>query len=157
FFADTLQRYHMQAQFETREAYKTASDELTQRGFTPANREELTGLMTGIYGSMLTNIAADRGITPAQARAAIEATPYTAQRAVELHLVDKLGRPEEAERAAQARGHDAQVVEMSDYRAPTRSGGDVIAVVQGEGAIVSGPSRQGLFDSDAQMNSDVVA
>ena len=30
FFADTLQRYHMQAQFETREEYKTAAHTLTR-------------------------------------------------------------------------------------------------------------------------------
>ncbi len=157
FFADTLQRYHMQAQFETREAYKTAADELTQRGFTPANREEVTGLMNGLYGSMLANIAADRGITPQAARAAIEATPFTAQRAVELHLVDKVGRPEEARAAARARANNAEVVDFEDYRPPSNNSGPVIAVVQGEGAIVSGPEQHGLFDNESQMNSDRVA
>ena len=44
FFGNTLQRYHMQAQFETREEYKTAAAELTDTNFTPAHREELTGL-----------------------------------------------------------------------------------------------------------------
>jgi len=147
----------MQAQFETREAYKTAADELTQRGFTPANREELTSLMNGLYDSMVANLAADRGIPVAQVRAAIAATPFTAQRAVELHLVDKLGRPEEAERAAQARANNAEVVDFTDYHPAEHSGGPVIAVVQGEGAIVSGPEEHSLFNSDAQMNSDRIA
>lgn len=157
FFADTLQRYHMQAQFETRETYKTAADELTQRGFTPANREELTSLMNGLYDSMVANIAADRSIPVPQARAAIEATPFTAQHAVELHLVDKLGRPEEAERAAQARANNAPVVDFADYQGRSNTTGPVIAVVQGEGAIVSGPEEHSLFNSDSQMNSDRIA
>ncbi len=75
FFGNTLQRYHMQAQFETREEYKTAAAELTNANFTPAHREELTGLMTGIYNSMLADIAADRRLTPQQARTAIEVDP----------------------------------------------------------------------------------
>src|SRR5262249_61884386 len=48
FFGNTLQRYHMQAQFETREEYKTAAATLTDTGFSAANREEVTGMVTSI-------------------------------------------------------------------------------------------------------------
>jgi protease-4 len=157
FLAGTLQRYHMQAQFETREDYKTAANTLTQRGFTPAHREEMTSLMTGLYNVMLANIAADRGITADQTRAAVEATPFTAQRAIELHLVDQLGRPEEAERAALARAEGAEIVDFAEYHPRPHSSGQVIAVVQGEGAIVSGPQDDSLFGDEPMMNSDVIA
>jgi protease-4 len=159
FFADTLRRYHTLAQFETREEYKTAAHTLTQSGFTPAHREELTGLMTGLYDVMLANIAADREITPAAARAAVEATPFTAARAAELHLIDQRGRPEDAERAALARADNdnAEIVDFIDYHPPTRGGGPVIAVVQGEGAIVSGPESHDLFGDESVMNSDVIS
>jgi protease-4 len=159
FFGNTLQRYHMQAQFETREEYKTAAAELTNSSFTPAHREELTGLMNGLYDSMLADIAADRHLTPQQARAAIEATPYVAQRALDLHLVDHMGRPEEAQQAAVALAHNnnAEVVDFDDYRPVRSTGGRIIAVVQGEGAIVSGPVDHDLFSDDQSMNSDRVA
>jgi protease-4 len=157
FFAGTLQRYHMLAQFETREAYKNAAAQFTDRTFTPAHREAMQGLMTGLYDNMLGTIATDRGVTPAEARAAIEASPFTAQRAVELKLVDRLGRPEEASRAALERAENAEMVEFADYRAPVHSGGRVIAVVQGEGAIVSGPIEDDLFSDDSAMNSDRIA
>ncbi len=160
FLAGTLQRYHVQAQFETREEYKTAAHTLTQRTFTPAHREELTGLMTSLYDVMLANIAADREITPQAARAAIEATPFTVQRAVELQLIDQMGRPEEAERAALARAEhpdDAEIVEFSDYHPRLNTSGRVIAVVQGEGAIVSGPTEDGFFSDEDLMNSDRIA
>lgn len=157
FLAGTLQRYHVQAQFETREEYKTAAHALTQRSFTPAHREELMGMMTSLYDVMLANIATDRGLTPQAARAAIEGTPYTAQRAVELKLVDHIGRPEEAEAAALARAEGAEIVDMADYQASPRSGGRVIAVVQGEGAIVSGPAEDSVFGGEVMMNSDEVA
>src|SRR5262249_20899175 len=159
FFGNTLQRYHMQAQFETREEYKTAAAELTDSSFTTAHREELTGLMNGLYDSMLADIAADRHLTAQQARAAIESTPYIAQQAMNNHLVDHIGRPEEAQQAAVALAHNsgAEVVDFEDYRAPSGSGGRVIAVVQGEGAIVSGPVDHDIFGDSHQMNSDTVA
>lgn len=157
FFGQTLQRYHLQAQFETREDYKTAANSMTQRGFTPAHRESMMSLMNGIYDNMLANIAADRGITPAAARGAIESTPFTAQRAVELGLIDQVGRPEEAERAALGRGENFELVDFADYRAPVNSRGPVIAVVQGEGAIVSGPQSHDIFSDESVMNSDAIA
>jgi protease-4 len=157
FFANTLRRYHMQAQIEAREDYKNAPSIYTESTFTPAHREAMTSLMTGIYDNMVVNIAADREITPDAARAAVEATPLVAEQAVERRLVDRLGRPEEAARAALERGEDAEMVELSDYRAPARHSGRVIAVVQGEGAIVSGPESDTLFGDDSVFNSDRVA
>ena len=159
FFGDTLHRYHMQAQFETREEYKTAAAELTDNGFTPAHREEMTGLMNGLYDSMVADIAADRHLTAQQVRAAIEATPFVAQHGVDLHLVDKLGRPEDAENEAKTRGgNGAEIVDFADYHPPAHSGsGPVIAVVQGEGDIVTGPEEHDLFSSDSNMRSDEIA
>jgi protease-4 len=159
FFANTLQRYHAQAQFETREEYKTAASPLTDSGFSAANREEVTGMVNSIYTSLLGGIAADRHITPEQARAAIEATPYTAQQAMTYKLVDHIGRPEDAQRAALARAKDkgAAIVDFADYRPSVSHSGRVIAVVQGEGAIVSGPPSHELFNDDQQMNSDRIA
>jgi protease-4 len=157
FYANTLRRYHMQAQFETREDYKTAAHTLTQSTFTPQHRESTLSLMNGLYDAMLANIATDRGITPAAARAAVESTPFTAQHAVDLHLVDRIGRPYDAEQAALARAEGSEIVEFEDYRPRPQTSGRVIAVVQGEGAIVSGPESHDLFGDDTVMNSDVIA
>ncbi|GAM99903.1 signal peptide peptidase SppA [alpha proteobacterium U9-1i] len=159
FFADTLRRYHLQAQFEAREDYKTAAHELTQRGLTPQHREQVSGLLGALYTQMAANIAADREIAADQVAGIIEGTPYTVQRAVELKLVDQVGWPEQAERAARERSeHDgAEVIDFAEYRPPVRVGGDVIAVVQGEGGIVSGPESHDIFSDEAVFNSDAVA
>ena len=72
FFADTLKRFHMSAQFQTREEYKSAADSITRSGFTPANRESTTSLLTGIYDRLIIAIAESRkeqGMTPASVRA----------------------------------------------------------------------------------------
>lgn len=160
FFGATLQRYHMQAQFETREEYKTAAHSLTQTGLTPAHREQIESLMGGLYDNMLNTIAADREIPVAQVRAAIEATPFTAQRALDLRLIDTIGRPEDAARRALARteNENAEIVEFADYRPPHRAPrGRVIAVVQGEGAIVSGVPEDDFFGDESVMASDRIA
>ena len=159
FFGRTLQRFHAQAQFETREDYKTAANALTQTGFTPSHRESTLSLMNGLYDNMIAAIAADREIAPAALRSAVETTPFTGARAVELRLVDRLGRPEEAQAAALARAENAnaKVVEFADYRARPHTGGRVIAVVQGEGAIVSGPEEHTLFGDESAMVSDRIA
>jgi len=162
FFADTLRRFHLEAQFEQREEFKNAPNQFTQSGFTPAHRAATQSLMDGMYDVMVRAIAADRGLEPAAVRAAIEATPMVGARAMELRLVDHLGRPEDAAaaartRAAAERAADAQFVEIADYRAPRRTSGPVIAVVTGEGAIVSGPNEVSPFGDTSVMNSDVVA
>ena len=159
FFGRTLQRFHMQAQFEAREEYKNAPNSITQSGLTPSHREATLSLMNGLYDNMVAAIAADRELEPAAVRSAIETSPYTAQRAVELRLVDRLGRPEEAQAAALARAQNenAEVVDFADYRPRTHVGGRVIAVVHGEGAIVSGPEEHELFGDDSVFNSDRVA
>lgn len=158
FFADTLRRFHMQAQFEQREEFKTAANSVTQAGFTEAHRTEMLGLMNGLYDAMLGEIAADRELTPAAARAAIEGTPYTAERARELKLIDEIGRPEDAERAALERaGAGAELMDFAAYHPHARTSGPVIAVVAGEGTILSGIPDSSPFGDEQVMNSDLVA
>jgi protease-4 len=159
FFGATLQRYHMQAQFEAREEYKTFANQYTQTGFTAAHRQSTQEMMTSLYSNMLANIAADRGLPLPQATAAIESTPFTGQRALELRLVDRLGRPEEAEAAAldRANEEDTEVVDFAAYQPRPHTGGRVIAVVQGEGPIISGPESYSLLGEDSNMVSDRIA
>jgi len=162
FFADTLKRFHMSAQFQTREEYKSAADNVTQSGFTAANRESTTSLLTSIYDRLIIAIAESRkeqGLTPALVRQAIEATPFSGEEALRLKMVDKLGRPEDAELAAleRAGGIDtAGIVEFAKYT-PKAPSGPTIALVTGEGAIVSGSSEDGLFGDEQVMNGDVIA
>lgn len=163
FLADTLANFKLVAQFETREEYKTAANTLTQRGFTPADRESTEGLLGSIYDTFVKTIAADRKMTPEQAKAIIESTPFTADDAVAKKFIDKLGRPEEAEEAALARAGGekaAEFMDLSRYAAKSESGGSgpAIAIVSGEGAIVTdGGGDDSPFSSEAAMVGDQVA
>jgi protease-4 len=162
FFGDTLKRFRMEAQFETREEFKTAADALTQNRFTPANRESTDSLLEGLYTQMIAHIAEDRkakGLTPQAVRDAIEATPYSGEVAKEKLLVDELGRPEDAmDEAIKAGGGKgkARIIDINDYT-PKAPSGPVIALVVGEGAIVSGLQSDSLFGDEQTMNGDEIA
>ncbi|HWA23958.1 MAG TPA: signal peptide peptidase SppA [Caulobacterales bacterium] len=153
FLGGTLEKFHVVAQFEQREEYKNAVNQLTQKGYTPAHRQAAQDLVNNLYNGTITAIAADRKMTREQADAAIRGTPYAGKAAIAAKLVDKLGRPEDSAQAALARAGDgAELLDIDDYN-PPRPHGPVIALIQGDGDILSGPPTRS-FGGDAAMNSD---
>ncbi|MBU6372741.1 MAG: signal peptide peptidase SppA [Alphaproteobacteria bacterium] len=158
FLGGFFDKFKIKPEFEQRREYKNAVNEYTQKGFTPAHREATESLLNGVYGVFVSTIAADRRMSVEQARAALEGTPYDAAGAVASKLVDKLGRPEDLEAAALERaGAGAELVEFKDYEPKKKTDGPVIALVGGEGAIVTGPADSSPFQSDTQMVSDEIA
>lgn len=166
FLGRALQRYGVTADFEQRYEYKNAVNEFTQSDYTPAHREAMLAWMNSLHETALASIAADRDMTPQALKAAIEAGPYTSERAVELKLVDRLGQVEEAEAAAREKaGKDAKIVKFSEYASMkgmrSASGSNAkstIAIVGGEGAIMTGRSGTASpFGSSAEIRSDDLA
>ncbi len=156
FLGGTLEKFHVTAQFEQREDYKNAVNQITQKGFTAAHREAAQDLVNNLYGAAVASIAGDRKLTREAADAAIRGTPYPGKEAITAKLVDKLGRPEDAERAALGKaGDDSKLVDIADYAA-ARPTGPTIALIQGEGSIVSGPPSSS-FGGEAAINSDEIA
>jgi protease-4 len=156
FLGGALEKFHITAQFEQREEYKNAVNQLTQKGYTAAHREAAQDLVNNIYNDAVTIIATERKMSREQADAAIRGTPYPGKAAIAAKLVDKLGRPEDAAQAALMKGGDgAELVEMDDYTEPKTSG-PTIALIQGDGDIVSGPPST-PFGGSSAMNSDELA
>ena len=69
--------------------------------------------------------------------------PTSPSRPLELKLVDKLGWPEEAADAAKARASEGELIPISDYAPRRQRGKAVIAVIGGEGDIVTGGGGSG--------------
>jgi protease-4 len=158
FYGATLERFRVSAEVEAREEFKTFANIFTETGFTNAHRTELQSMVDGLYGALINRIAEGRGITPEALRAAVEQTPMTGAQARELRLIDELGRPEEAERAAIERaGGDAELVSIFTYQPHRRTTGPVIAVVQGEGEIIPGPEDMSNPFGSSVMTGDGVA
>jgi protease IV len=164
FFKRFFDRYGVQPQFEQRYEYKTAVNPYLYDDYTPAQREEQLSWMRSIYETAVTTVARDRKRDPAALQRLIEAGPYTAAEAKAAGLVDKLGQVEEAKTALLGRaGKGAKLLDFDDYaagavRAERSGSGPAIAVIGGEGPIVTGPNEGGgLLSSGATMYSDEIA
>jgi len=98
---------------------------------------------------------------PAALKATIEAGPYDAGDAKARGLVDRLGQVSEAKEAAiAAAGANARMITFEDYAAdsaaaPGPMGAPVVAVVNAEGDIMTGPGGEGFGASN--INSDDVS
>jgi protease-4 len=145
-----------------RHEYKNAPNPYLHQTFTPEHREATLSWMTSVYESAIAQAAVDRRQTPQAIRAALESAPLSAQEALAARLVDRLGHWEAAEEALLKRaGEDAEAVEFADYAGGLGydggEGGPTIAVVEAEGAIMTGEGGSDPFGSGAGVYSDKVA
>ena len=142
--------------------YKNAPNSYNETGYTEPHREALLGLATSLWNTALTDIAADRGMQVPALKTLLEAGPKPAEAALEAKLVDKLGWPEDAEEAAlEKAGEDAELVDLLYYAPPEPKGkvkDGLIAIVGGEGAVVTGGSDStSPFADTPGFASDVIA
>ncbi|MBC6981189.1 signal peptide peptidase SppA [Caulobacter sp. 17J80-11] len=163
FFKRAFDKYGVKADYEQRYEYKNAPNPYLQSDFTPAHREATLGWMTGVYESALKAVAEDRKQDVKKLRATLEGGPWSAEEALSKGLIDKVGQVEEAEAAILARaGKGAEIVEFDDYSngrdADVGKGKSTVAVIGGEGAIMTGRSGGGdPFGSSSAIYSDDVA
>lgn len=162
FLGRAFDKYGVSAQFEQRYEYKNAVNEFTESDYTPAHREAMSAWMTSIYDSALANAAQDRRVTPQALKATIEGGPYSSAQALQRRLIDKVGQVEEAEAEARRRaGRGAEIIEFDDYASSkgerAGSGRNAIAIVGGEGAIVTGTGGADPFGGGSSIMSDDIA
>jgi protease-4 len=162
FLGRAFERYGVDAQFEQRYEYKNAVNEFTQSDYTGPHREAMTAWMTSIYDSAVANAALDRRVEAPALKTTLEAGPYSADQALALKLVDKIGQVEEAEAEARRRaGRGADILSFDAYASAkglrSGSGRDAIAIVGGEGAIVTGAGGTGGFGGGSSIHSDRTA
>src|SRR5260221_6126151 len=122
--------------------------------------------MAWIYQPALATAALDRAKPVADVRGLIEAGPYSAEDAKAKGLIDHVGQVKEAETAIlNQAGDGAKLVDLAEYRSRARAarfsaglGGPVVAVISGEGAIVTGTGAQANpFGAGQTMYSDDVS
>jgi protease-4 len=154
-------KYGVKADYEQRYEYKNAVNGYLYDDYTPAHREAELSWMGSIYQWGLDAVAADRKTDKATLQTTLEAGPYLAEDALKLHLIDKVGQVRDAQQALlKTAGADSQVVDFDDYdhRRRDRGAGPSIAVIEGEGAIVTGRDGGGNpFAGGSTIYSDDVA
>lgn len=95
FLHDALAKLGVGFQSAKRHEYKSAADNLTERGFTGPAREAAERLAVSIAEQITSAIAERRGKTAEQARALLDRGPFLAEDALAEGLVDALGYRDE--------------------------------------------------------------
>ncbi len=160
FMKDLFDNLSVKAEIEQFHEYKNAPNVYKETDYTEPHREAMTTLAEDIWSVSLEDIAADRGFASTGAlRTLLESGPLSPADAVEAGLVDGLKWPEGAsELAVERAGSKAGLVPIVQYTPPLKGlGAPLIAVIGGEGPIVTGPGEQGLFENSAVFASDRIA
>ncbi|MEA1941338.1 MAG: signal peptide peptidase SppA [Pseudomonadota bacterium] len=158
FLGGLFEHFNAQPQFEQFHEYKNAANTYTETGFTDAHREATASYMGSIFDTAVASVADDRGFSEAEVRSLFEASPHAAEDALDAGLVDRLGHVVEAREAALGRaGTGSEIVELTDYfnqASPAWSHAPVIALIEGQGAIVTGDADQNPLGGDEMIGGD---
>jgi protease IV len=166
FLHDALAKAGIDFQSAKRYEYKSAADNLTERGFTGPAREAAERLVVSVAEQFSTAIAQRRGKTVAEARALLDRGPFLAEEALAEGLVDALGyRDEVYADVRKEAGQEAILQYVTRYqrghmlaqrvRSLPNSRDRFVAVIYASGPIRQGRSNRSPV-GDGAMGSDTV-
>jgi protease IV len=148
FFKNAFDKLGIRAEFEHVEEYKTAYNQFTEPGFTPAHKEMMESLYGDIFDQYVATVAAARKRTPDEVRALIDRGFYQGSGALEAGLVDDLKYEDELQDMLRSGGQKLARITSDEYSrvSPAAAGlgaGRKIAVIYALGPILSGESLPG--------------
>jgi protease-4 len=162
FYAGAFEKYGIGIQVTRVGKYKSYVEPFTRKDMSPENREQIQKLLNDVWGSLVTDIAKSRGLTPAAVQATVDAEGIIrADAAKAAKLVDRVAyRDEVIDELKAATGRKGskesfKQISMAGYArvAPDRMDttrkpgmpvrGKHLAVVYAEGAIVDGEGQPG--------------
>jgi protease IV len=167
FLHDALAKLGIGFESGKRYEYKSAADNLTERGFTGPTREAAERLAVSIAEQITSAIAERRGKTAEQARALLDRGPFLAEDALAEGLVDALGyRDEVYAEVRKEAGADASLQYVGRYQrahALTQRATKLpnprehfVAVIHASGPIRQGRSGRSPLGGNS-IGSDTVA
>jgi len=140
--------------------YKTAPNQLTETGMTPAHREMATSLNREAYDQLVAGIAQARDLSEEQVRALVDKGPFLPEEAMEAGFVDGVAYEDELDDKVAALRNDGRTVEeleVADYQ-QSRGYGSTgfnlrrrprVAVLYALGTIVSGRGGTDMVGSES--------
>ncbi len=168
FLHDALAKVGIGFESAKRHEYKSAADNLTERGFTGPAREAAERLTVSVAEQITEAIADRRGLSPEQARGLLDRGPFLAQQAKDEGLVDGLRyRDEVYADVRREAGQDAIPLYISRYfrtstltqkakRLPKNPRENFVALIHAAGPIKHGRSGRGPL-GDGPMGSDTIS
>jgi len=143
--------------------YKTAWNQLTQKGFTPAHREMDESLNSDMYDQLVRAIADARKKTPSEVRRILDQGPFLPEDALRAGLIDDVAYEDEIDGKLRAGLRSARRLDLDDYSRVSAASfgigvGPRIAVLYVDGTIVSGksgydPTSGGVVGSETLIAS----
>lgn len=157
FVKGTLEKLGIQAHFNKRHQHKTAANTFTESGFTEAHRESLGGLLDDLQNDLIRHVATRRQVEVRDVEGWLAEGPHTAEAALEAGLVDALGYWDEVLTDVESKvGREDALIDIPAYRAGSdwEATGPRVALIVGQGAVVSGKSAEGI--NSPSMGSDTL-
>jgi len=147
FFKDALDRIGLEAEVVAVSPYKTAGDSYVRNDFSRESREQIARLLDRRYGEITRAISEGRGISPEEARVAMDGAPYGARDALSKGLLDGVCYEDELPERLGSDGRRARLSEWGvagralrmPYRGRPRRR---VGLVDVSGVIVRGRSRR---------------
>ncbi len=141
-----LSKIGVKAEFVNTGPFKSAEESKTLDHMSPANREQLTELLTDQFEQIVAAIAAGRRKTPDEIRAQVDRGILAGTEAMQVGLVDDFGNRDDIEAAASKLAGTSNLTDA--FKRPVRVRSWLpprIAVVYASGAIAEGDSGSDLF------------
>tara|TARA_X000000950_G_scaffold289181_1_gene410525 strand:+ start:19124 stop:20887 length:1764 start_codon:yes stop_codon:yes gene_type:complete len=160
FMGELFENLSISAEIEQFYEYKNSPNVYQQTDYTDPHREAMTELISDIWEVTLADIAEDRGFDDVeQLRTLLESGPIPAEAALEANLVTQLNWPEDASEAVLERaGHNAELLPISSYTPPEPgASAPAIAIVGGEGTIITGGGSTSPFSDEGTFASDAIS
>jgi protease-4 len=148
FYRGTLDKLGVEAQFEGVGRYKNAPNQLTERGFTEAHREQTEALVDSLFAQYVRGVAQARGLSPEDVRALVDLGPFSAQAARENGLVDELLYRDEVEGRLPASSRIRPGPYVREARGGFLDRRARVALVYAAGEIVTGESQASPLGGD---------
>ncbi len=145
FLKGAFDKLGVRAEFEHVEEYKTAANMFTEKGFTPAHREEMEALYSDLYAQYVTAAAKARGKSEAEFRALVDHAFFQGEKAKAAGLVDDCLYEDEVQALLRQDGRAPARVRFDDYTRvkPSSVGletGRTVALIYAVGTIMTGES-----------------
>ena len=153
FFKKGLDKLGIRAEFEHIEEFKTAYNQFTESGFTPAHREMTESLLQSRFEDYVQAVASARKKSVEEVRSLIDRAFFQGDQAKEAGLVDEVLYEDQAVAFFSANGRPASPLKLESYGRidPASLGlntGRRIALIYGQGPIHGGASLLQTMGSD---------
>lgn len=160
FFAGLFEKLDIGVHFEKRGAFKTAANQFTEAKFTPEHLASLKAVIDDLQLDLVRHVAARREVEEQRVWQWMKDGPQTAQRALELGMVDELAYWDAVYDVAKEKtGSYEPLTDVTTYwlaNQGEREGHD-LALIYAEGMIVRGPTPDAPFGDGGSIGSDELA